>query len=561
MAVEIVTVPDLGGAESVDVIELSLALGDKVAIEDSLLVLESDKATMDVPSPHEGTLVKYLVADGSTVKVGDAIAEIETAKADAAEQAVDVDAEAAAKAPEVEKEVEAAATTKKVSEPVAESVPESSSEQLIVVPDIGSDNPVDVIELSVAVGDQVEEGDTLLVLESDKATMDVPSSHSGIVIKIIAAEGDKLNTGSEVLVLEVGISDTKSADSESTNVKSTEVAQDPEPAIPAPVSVPAPRGAPLVQSQPATAAAGTEGNPSTDVYAGPAVRLLARELGVSLEKVSGSGPRGRVQKDDVNAYVKSALKAGPASATGTGIPLLPAVDFSQFGEIETIAMSKIQKLTAANMQRNWLNVPHVTHFDEADITDLEAFRKSLKAEGEKRGIKVTPVAFLVKGLAAAMQAHPEFNRSLAADGEHFIQKSYCHIGMAVDTPRGLMVPVIKDANEKGIWDISADIMALASSARDGKLKPGDMQGGCFTVSSLGAIGGMGFTPIVNSPEVGILGVSKSQMKPVWNGTEFVPRLMLPLCLSYDHRVINGGDAGRFMTHLVKSLSDIRHLSL
>ena len=575
MAVEIVTVPDLGGAESVDVIELSLAQGDKVAIEDSLLVLESDKATMDVPSPHEGTLVKYLVADGDTVKVGDAIAEIETA-----DSAVAVDTEAASasapapaseKSAEVEKEVEAAVATKTVAEPVAEPVPESSSEQLILVPDIGSDNPVDVIELSVAVGDQVEEGDTLLVLESDKATMDVPSSHSGIVIKIIAAEGDKLNTGSEVLVLEVSSSDINSADAkssdtkstsiESTSIESTEAAQAPEPAIPAPASAPAPKAAPLAQSQPATASADNEGKASSDVYAGPAVRLLARELGVSLEKVSGSGPRGRVQKDDVNDYVKSALKAGPASAAGTGIPLVPAVDFSQFGEIETIAMSKIQKLTAANMQRNWLNVPHVTHFDEADITDLEAFRKSLKDEGEKRGIKVTPVAFLIKGLAAAMQAHPEFNRSLAADGEHFIQKRYCNIGMAVDTPRGLMVPVIKDANEKGIWDISADIMALASSARDGKLKPGDMQGGCFTVSSLGAIGGMGFTPIVNSPEVGILGVSKSQMKPVWNGTEFVPRLMLPLCLSYDHRVINGGDAGRFMTHLVKSLSDIRHLSL
>jgi pyruvate dehydrogenase E2 component (dihydrolipoamide acetyltransferase) len=570
VAVEIVTVPDLGGAESVDVIELSLAQGDKVAIEDSLLVLESDKATMDVPSPHEGTLVKYLVADGDTVKVGDAIAEIETA-----DSAVAVDTEAASasapapaseKSAEVEKEVEAAVATKTVAEPVAEPVPESSSEQLILVPDIGSDNPVDVIELSVAVGDQVEEGDTLLVLESDKATMDVPSSHSGIVIKIIAAEGDKLNTGSEVLVLEVSSldiksADAKSSDTKSTSIESTEAAQAPEPAIPAPASAPAPEAAPLAQSQPATASADNEGKASSDVYAGPAVRLLARELGVSLEKVSGSGPRGRVQKDDVNDYVKSALKAGPASAAGTGIPLVPAVDFSQFGEIETIAMSKIQKLTAANMQRNWLNVPHVTHFDEADITDLEAFRKSLKDEGEKRGIKVTPVAFLIKGLAAAMQAHPEFNRSLAADGEHFIQKRYCNIGMAVDTPRGLMVPVIKDANEKGIWDISADIMALASSARDGKLKPGDMQGGCFTVSSLGAIGGMGFTPIVNSPEVGILGVSKSQMKPVWNGTEFVPRLMLPLCLSYDHRVINGGDAGRFMTHLVKSLSDIRHLSL
>ena len=291
------------------------------------------------------------------------------------------------------------------------------------------------------------------------------------------------------------------------------------------------------------------------------MRLLARELGVDLAEVVGTGPRGRVQKDDVNNYVKTKLTDSAQSNMGAGIPQVPAIDFSQFGEIETVAMSKIHKLTAANMQRNWLNVPHVTQFDEADITELEAFRKSLKDEGEKRGVRVTPVSFLIKALAASLQANPEFNRSLAGDGENYIQKHYCHIGMAVDTPRGLVVPVIKNANEKGIWEISAEIASLASSAREGKLKPAQMQGGCFTLSSLGAIGGTGFTPIVNSPEVGILGVSKSQMKPVWNGAEFAPRLMLPLALSYDHRVINGGDAGRFMTHLVKLLSDLRYLAL
>jgi len=289
-------------------------------------------------------------------------------------------------------------------------------------------------------------------------------------------------------------------------------------------------------------------------------------LGVSLDKVSGTGPRGRIQKDDVNGYVKNALSnsSGDSSqlaASGSGIPAVPAVDFSQFGEIESVKLSKIQKLTANNMQRNWLNVPHVTQFDDADITELEDFRKSLKAEGEKRGIRVTPVAFLIKAIATSLQANPEFNRSLAGDGEHYIQKHFINVGMAVDTPRGLVVPVIKNADEKGIWEISEDIMSLAGLARDGKLKPSDMQGGCFTLSSLGAIGGTGFTPIVNSPEVGILGVSKSQIKPHWNGSEFVPRLMLPLCLSYDHRVINGGDAGRFMTHLVKLLSDIRYLAL
>lgn len=529
MAVEIVTVPDLGGAESVDVIELSVAPGDAVEVEDSLLVLESDKATMDVPSPFQGSLVKYLVADGAVVKVGDPIAEIEVASAEEAPAAESV------------AQAEPAAVEPAAAEPAPTAAPaQASSEQLILVPDIGSDDEIDVIEVSVAIGDQVEEGDTLLVLESDKATMDVPSSHSGKVIKILAAEGNKLRTGAEVAILEV------------TSAASPEPTKSPEPAKAPPVaSTPAPT----------TPTAQADSSPLGSVYAGPAVRMLARELGVQLDKVTGTGPRGRVQKDDVNNYVKAALNSAPAATAGAGIPQVPAVDFSQFGDIETVAMSKIQKLTAANMQRNWLNVPHVTQFDEADITELESFRKSLKDEGEKRGVRITPVSFLIKALATSLQANPEFNRSLAGDGDNYIQKHYCHIGMAVDTPRGLVVPVIKDADQKGIWDISAEIASLAASAREGKLKPAQMQGGCFTLSSLGAIGGTGFTPLVNSPEVGILGVSKSQMKPVWSGSEFMPRLMLPLALSYDHRVINGGDAGRFMTHLVKLLSDIRHLAL
>ncbi len=538
MAVEIVTVPDLGGAESVDVIELSVAPGDAVEVEDSLLVLESDKATMDVPSPFQGSLVKYLVADGAVVKVGDPIAEIEVADAEQAPAAEPVaEAQPVAVEPAAAELAPAAAPA------------QTSSEQLILVPDIGSDDEIDVIEISVAIGDQVEEGDTLLVLESDKATMDVPSSHSGKVIKILAAEGNKLRTGAEVAVLEV----TSAASPEPIN--SPEPVNSPEPAK-------APEPAPVAAAPaPAAQVTQTDSSPSDSVYAGPAVRLLARELGVQLDKVTGTGPRGRVQKDDVNNYVKAALSSAPTATAGAGIPQVPAVDFSQFGDIETVAMSKIQKLTAANMQRNWLNVPHVTQFDEADITELESFRKSLKDEGEKRGIRITPVSFLIKALATSLQANPEFNRSLAGDGENYIQKHYCHVGMAVDTPRGLVVPVIKDADQKGIWDISAEIASLAASAREGRLKPAQMQGGCFTLSSLGAIGGTGFTPIVNSPEVGILGVSKSQIKPVWNGSEFAPRLMLPLALSYDHRVINGGDAGRFMTHLVKLLSDIRHLAL
>ena len=541
MAIEIITVPDLGGAETVDVIELSVQPGETVEIEDSLLVLESDKATMDVPSPQSGTLLQYLVTEGSTVQVGDAIAEIETV----GEQALTT--------VEVTESAEVGliqAETETVADNIEKEDSDTLSEQLIIVPDIGSDDDVEVIEVSIAIGDQVAQGDTLMVLESDKATMDVPSSHAGKVIKILVTEGARIRSGAEVAIFEVnaGVVAQPALVAESSNATSETVKETNSVAVEKPP-----------EQQPTPIAEG--GQELNDVYAGPAVRLLARELGVSLSKVPGSGPRGRIQKDDINNYVKGALSQPDLATSGSGIPPIPAIDFAQFGEIETVKLSKIQKLTASNMQRNWLNVPHVTHFDDADITELEEFRQSLKREGEKRGIRVTPVAFLIKAIGASLQANPEFNRSLAADGDSYIQKHYINVGMAVDTPRGLVVPVIKDVNEKGIWEISADIAALAGLAREGKLKASDMRGGCFTLSSLGAIGGTGFTPIVNAPESGILGVSKSQMKAVWNGHEFVPRLLLPLCLSYDHRLINGADAGRFMTHLVRLCSDIRYLTL
>ena len=549
MAIETVTIPDLGGAESVEVIELCAAAGDAVEQEDSLVVLESDKASMDVPSPVDGSVVKYLVAEGDTVKVGDAIAEIETSAADTVTEEV-VEAQPA---PEPEPEPEPVA--EEVEAPQAAAVSETS-EQIALVPDIGSDDKVELIEVSVAVGDQVEEGETLVVLESDKATMDVPSTLTGTVVSMIAKEGDKLGTGDQVAVIEVsGGSDSAVQEA------------DPEPQSQAVTGTVPPATAPEVKPEPVSVPSVETSEPvangSAEIYAGPSVRLLSRELGVDLSQVAGTGPKGRIQKDDVNNFVKAALQSGgnTGSTSGAGIPNIPAVDFSQFGEIETVKLSKIQKVTADNMQRNWLNVPHVTQFDDADITELEVFRKSLKLEGEKKGIKVTPVAFIIKAAAAALAANPEFNRSLAGDGENYVQKHYINIGMAVDTPRGLVVPVIKDADKKGIWEISADVITMATLAREGKLKPSDMQGGCFTISSLGAIGGNGFTPIVNSPEVGILGVSKSQMKPIWNGSDFQPKLMLPLALSYDHRVINGGDAGRFMTYLVKILSDIRHMTL
>lgn len=541
MAIKIITVPDLGGAETVDVIELSVQPGETVEIEDSLLVLESDKATMDVPSPQSGTLLQYLVTEGSTVQVGDAIAEIETV----GEQALTT--------VEVAESAEVGliqAETETVADNIEKEDSDTLSEQLIIVPDIGSDDDVEVIEVSIAIGDQVAQGDTLMVLESDKATMDVPSSHAGKVIKILVTEGARIRSGAEVAIFEVnaGVVAQPALVAESSNATSETVKETNSIAVENPQ-----------KQQPTPIAEG--GHELNDVYAGPAVRLLARELGVSLSKVPGSGPRGRIQKDDINNYVKGALSQPNLATSGSGIPPIPAIDFAQFGEIETVKLSKIQRLTASNMQRNWLNVPHVTHFDDADITELEEFRQSLKREGEKRGIRVTPVAFLIKAIGASLQANPEFNRSLAADGDSYIQKHYINVGMAVDTPRGLVVPVIKDVNEKGIWEISADIAALAGLAREGKLKASDMRGGCFTLSSLGAIGGTGFTPIVNAPESGILGVSKSQMKAVWNGHEFVPRLLLPLCLSYDHRLINGADAGRFMTHLVRLCSDIRYLAL
>ncbi|MBT4592466.1 MAG: dihydrolipoamide acetyltransferase [Porticoccaceae bacterium] len=436
--------------------------------------------------------------------------------------------------------------------------------EIIKVPDLGGAETVDVIELSLAQGDNIAAEDSLVVLESDKATMDVPSPRAGQLIKYLVAEGDTVKVGDSIAELEISSSESPAE----VQLEQPVMIEEVEPKIEAPVSELKSEPAPgPVTTEPVAAITNVESSGDSgaegEVYAGPSVRLMARELGVTLDSVVGSGPRGRIIKDDIDAYVKGKLNSAASNelAKGSAIPSTPSIDFSQFGPIDTVKLTKIQKLTASNMHRNWLNVPHVTHFDDADITNLESFRKSLKVEGEVRGVRITPVAFIIKAIATALDTNPVINRSLASDGEHYIQKSYCNIGMAVDTPRGLVVPVIRNANEKGIWEIAADVANFAAKARDGKLKPIDMQGGCFSLSSLGTIGGNGFTPIVNAPEVGILGVSKSQMKPVWNGDAFEPRLMLPLALSYDHRLVNGGDAGRFMTDIVKFLSDIRHLAL
>jgi pyruvate dehydrogenase E2 component (dihydrolipoamide acetyltransferase) len=447
------------------------------------------------------------------------------------------------------------------------------SKEIILVPDLGGAETVDVIELGLSPGDVIAVEDAILVLESDKATMDVPSSRAGTLIKYLVAEGDTVKVGDPIAEIdldlanleaepeeldEAEIADTSHKHEHHDEVIKTEQKED---ILGRSENLEGPEiTSSITSSDQTNNLLSTDLIDSDGIYAGPAVRMLARELGVSLKKITGRGPKGRILKDDVNDYVKSALNSSSA-AIGSSIPNIPDIDFSQFGAVEIAKMSKIQKITSLNMQRSWLNVPHVTQFDETDITDLDAFRKSLKSQAEARGVRITPVAFLLKAIGIALKDNPEFNRSLMNDGESFVQKNYCHIGLAVDAPKGLMVPVIRDVNVKGLWEIAEDVVRVAGLARDGKLKPSDMQGGCFTLSSLGAIGGNGFTPIVNSPELGILGVSNAKIQPVWDGAEFKPRLMLPLTLSYDHRLINGGSAGRFLTQVNRLLSDIRLMSL
>lgn len=435
------------------------------------------------------------------------------------------------------------------------------AKESVVIPDLGNADDVDVIELSVKPGDVVVVDQSLIVLESAKATMEVPSSVAGTVLALTVKVGDKVRSGTVIAEIETA---AVSAAAEKN--------LPPQKAEPAPVAALSPKIEKVTAtaannaSPPANETAQSLSAAKTDaeIYAGPAVRQLARELGVELRDVQASGPRGRMTQDDVRRYVKhlvGKMATVGSAVQGSGIPPIPAVDFSKFGSIELLPMTRIDKITRDNMHRSWVNLPHVTQWDEADVTDLEEFRADMKADMEKRKIKLTPMAFLLKAAANALREYPKFNRSLHEDGEHFVQKSYVHIGIAVDTPMGLMVPVIRDVDKKGLWDLGAEVAQLSDKARNGKLMPADMQGGCFTISSLGTIGGNGFTPIINAPEVAILGVSKTQVKPVWNGKDFLPRKMLPLTLSYDHRVINGADAGRFFTFLVEEISDIRRLVL
>ncbi|MEP0073616.1 MAG: dihydrolipoyllysine-residue acetyltransferase [Marinomonas sp.] len=520
-----VNVPDIGGSTDVEVIEICVSEGDVVEEGDSLIVLETDKASMDIPSPFSGKVGTIQIKVGDTVSEGAAVLMMVTESSG--------DATPAAEAPVTE-----AAT------------PVSGGVEVVNVPDIGGAEGVDVIEVAVAVGDTVSEGDSIIVLETDKASMEIPAPKSGVVKSLSIKEGDTVSEGD--LILELEVEGGVSAPAEAPKAPAPAAA----PSAPA-ASAPAKAAAPVDQSA-------VLSSPSKKVHAGPAVRMLARELGVDLSLVRPTGPRGRILKEDLHAYVKAAVKkaeSAPAGAVGAGLPTVPDQDFSKFGEVEVVKMSKIQRLTAENMVRNALVVPSVTQFDKADISDLESFRKGLKGEMEKQGVKLTPLPFLIKAVAQAMVANPSFNVSLMADGESYVQKKYVHIGIAVDSPAGLVVPVLRDADKKSVIQIAKEAGELIKKALDKQLKPADMQGGCFTISSLGAIGGTGFTPIVNCPEVGILGVSKADIEPRWNGKEFEPRTMLPLCLSYDHRAVNGGDAGRFMTYLNSLLSDVRRLTL
>tara|TARA_R110002111_G_scaffold1495_6_gene10280 strand:- start:60442 stop:61941 length:1500 start_codon:yes stop_codon:yes gene_type:complete len=493
-----VAVPDIGDFESVEVIEIAVAVGDTVELEQPLLTLESDKASMDIPSSAAG------VVDEILVKVGDSIAEgTVVVRLKQNDDVSDSEKSTQDNAPEP--------PTKNEKTPAETSLQEID----IQVPDIGDFDAVEVIELNVAVGDVVEKEQTLLTLESDKASMEIPSTAAGTVKAIHVAVGDK-------------------------------------------VAEERPKAVASNKTQTVTVS-----KPAGHIHASPAVRKFARELGVDLSTVTkASGPKGRLLKDDVKNHVKQILNSGAAGGSvGSGIPPIPTIDFSKFGAIEEKPLSKIKRLTGTNLTRAWLNVPMVTHHELADITEMEAFRQSLKAEAEKRGVKVTFLAFIMKALAAALKEFPQFNASLSPDGQSLIYKKYYNLGIAVATPNGLVVPVFKDVDKTNIFDLAAEMSVVSKKARDGKLMPKDMQGACMTISSLGGIGGTAFTPIVNTPEVAILGVTRGDMQPVWNGKEFIPRLMLPLDLTYDHRVIDGADAAAFMVAMAGYLNDIRRVLL
>ena len=550
-----IKVPDIGDFKEVEVIEVLVAVGDTIKAEQSLITVESDKASMEIPASQGGVVKSITVKVGDKVAEGAVVLEVEAEASDAAPAAKEEAPKAAAK--EAPKQAAAAAPAAKAeaAAPAAASGPVE-----IEVPDIGDFKEVEVIEVMVAVGDTIKAEQSLITVESDKASMEIPASQGGVVKEVKVKVGDKVAKGSVVVVVEGGAGAAPAAKTEAkAEAKSEAAAAAPAAKADAPAAAPA--------SRPAPAAALEDANlkPGQLPHASPSVRKFARELGVNLSKVKGSGPKDRITADDVRGFVKQALAAPAAaaggSADGAALGLLPwpKVDFTKFGPIEAKPLSRIKKISGANLHRNWVMIPHVTNNDEADITDLEALRVTLNKENEKSGVKVTMLAFLIKAVVAALKKFPEFNASL--DGDNLVLKQYYHIGFAADTPNGLVVPVIRDADKKGILQIAQEMTDLSKKARDGKISPAEMQGGCFSISSLGGIGGTSFTPIINAPEVAILGVSRSAHKPVWDGKQFVPRLMVPLSLSYDHRVIDGASAARFNAYLGALLADFRRIAL
>jgi pyruvate dehydrogenase E2 component (dihydrolipoamide acetyltransferase) len=552
--IEKILVPDVGGDE-VEVIEICFAVGDSLEADEGIITVETDKASMDIPAPFAGELVALSVKIGDKIKEGDVIAQMKgTATASTAASA-EVQAEP---------EAEAVKAEAPAVEPTPEKAPVAAVRSAVIdilVPDIGEDGEVDVIEVLVAVGDVIEAEDGLITLETDKATMDVPSPHAGTVKEVFINTGDKVKQGSIVIKLET------SSGSSGAPVDLDEPAAEPVAApVAPPVAAPAAKKPAPVPHHPQVGLTNAGA-----IYTSPSIRRLGREFGVDLSVVKGTGRKNRILKEDVQSYVKYELSrpkanAGSSVAAGEGglqVVSAKQIDFSKFGEVETKALTRIQKISGPFLHRNWVTIPHVTQFDEADITNVEAFRKeqNVICEKQKLGFKITPLVFILKAAADALRTFPVFNASLSADGESLILKKYIHIGVAVDTPNGLVVPVVRDVDQKGIHQLSRELLEISMKARDGKLKANDMQGGCFTISSLGGIGGTAFTPIVNAPEVAILGVSKSEMKPKWNGKDFEPKLMLPLSMSYDHRVIDGALAARFTVHLAGVMSDIRKLIL
>ncbi|WKD29829.1 dihydrolipoyllysine-residue acetyltransferase [Halomonas sp. KG2] len=574
MSSEIIKVPDIGGDTDVEIIEIAVSEGDVIEAEDTLITLESDKASMDVPAPKGGKVLKVLVKEGDSVSEGDDIVELEVeGGTDGGEE---TSAPASDSQPNDAPAKDAKPTQEQVPAPAAKKASGGKQTVDIKVPDLGGSDSVEIIEVAVSAGDEVNAEDTLITLESDKASMDVPSPHGGKIVALTVKEGDSVSEGDVIGQMEIAGDGGDASAEEDAPQAASQASNEPqaaaeEPAVEKPVAeapakqAPSPEGTPSPEAQ----IADYQPRDSKLVHAGPAVRMLARELGVDLGLVKPSGPKDRVLKEDVQAYVKQAIAnqgkaqtaAAPAASGGAGIPAIPEVDFSQFGDVEEKPMGRLLKMGATNLHRSWLNVPHVTQFDEADITELESFRKAMKAEAEAQGAKLTPLPFMVKACAFALRKFPQFNVSLKGDGETLVWKNYVHIGIAVDTPDGLMVPVVRNADKKSLIEIAKEMAELGKKAQTKKLKRDEMTGGCFTISSLGSIGGTAFTPIVNAPEVAILGVSKAQMKPVWDGSAFQPRLMMPLSLSYDHRAINGADAARFTAFLADVLTDIRRLLL